>query len=62
MGCSASVIPPMTIQPITKADVATDTTDDESFLNPIVMVNPMKDLMEVSTQTDDLQYRFDFEI
>jgi hypothetical protein len=55
MGCSASVIPPMTIQPITKADVATDTTDDESFLNPIVMVNPMKDLMEVSTQTDDLQ-------
>jgi len=55
MGCSASMTPPTVIQSIKKIDVATNTTVDDFFLNPIPPISPVKHTVEVDTQTDDLQ-------
>jgi len=55
MGCSASMTPPTVIQSIKKVDMATNTTQDDFSLNSVPEINPIKHLVEISTQTDDLQ-------
>ena len=55
MGCSASVAPSTTIQSIQKVDVGTDTMDSKLSIGTTHPIETVKQLIETSTQTDDLE-------
>lgn len=55
MGCSASVASPNTIQLVEKLDAETNTTPDDFPSSPIRVIEPSKQLVEISVQTDDIQ-------
>ena len=54
MGCSASVRPLTTIQSVNKADAQTNTAPSDFPSNPIPVIEPSKQLVEISVQTDDV--------